>query len=402
MSSDVSLTSALRSNLLSLQNTQRQIDTTQGRLATGLKVQSALDNPLNFFRSESFSNRASDLTNRLDGIGLSIRTIQEADNGVSAINDLLDAADGIVEGVQAAYNGTSSNVGTISGLATAGGAAASDTLLSELVGGISGFSAGGDTITIEIEGQTTTVAATASITDLVNAFTTGGGVVSATFSATDGAITISVNGSVATLDEIKITINDAVDDDADPAVNFGGTIVRDSSGQTTIYSGIKTDVESFETRYNKILTEISATAGDSGFNGINLLNGNDLLTIFNEDGTSNLSTVGDDLTSAGLGLSFADFSTSALVNSSAAELDSAQTTVRNFGGSLATDIQLIQTRESFTRETVQTLQAGSDDLVLADLNEEGANLLALQTRQQLGVTSLSLASQAQQGVLRLF
>ena len=402
MSSDVSLTSALRSNLLSLQNTQRQIDTTQSRLATGLKVQSALDNPLNFFRSESFSNRASDLTNRLDGIGLSIRTIQEADNGVSAINDLLDAAEGIVEGVQAAYNGTSSNVGTIQGLSTATGAAATGTTLGALQGGIEGFSVAGDTITIEIEGQTATVTAGNSITDLLAAFTTGGNLVTATFSATDGAISIAVNGSVATLDEIKITIADATDDTADPAVNFGGTIVRESSGQTTIYSGIQTDVASFEDRYNKILTEISATAADSGFNGINLLNGNDLLTIFNEDGTSNLSTVGDDLSASGLGLSFADFSTSALVNSSAAELDAANTTVRNFGGSLATDIQLIQTRETFTRETVQTLQSGSDDLTLADLNEEGANLLALQTRQQLGVTSLSLASQAQQGVLRLF
>ena len=404
MSSDVSLTSALRSNLLSLQNTQRQIDTTQSRLATGLKVQSALDNPLNFFRSESFSNRASDLTNRLDGIGLSIRTIQEADNGVSAINDLLDAAEGIIEGVKSAYNGTSDQVATIAGLETATGGVTTATALSALSGGISGFAAGGDTVAVSVDGTTVaTVTAGGTIGDLIAAFT-GSGVLSASLNSTTGTISVSVTGEVSTLDDVSITINDA-DGGAtasNPAVNFGGTIVRDSSGETSIYSGIATDVASFEERYNKILTEISATAGDSGFNGINLLNGNDLLTIFNEDGTSNLSTVGQDLSSSGLGLNFADFSTSASVDTVASELDDAVTSVRNFGGSLSTDLQLIQTRETFTRETVQTLQSGADDLTLADLNEEGANLLALQTRQQLGVTSLSLASQAQQGVLRLF
>lgn len=401
MSSDVALTSALRSNLLSLQNTQRQIDTTQGRLATGLKVQSALDNPLNFFRAESFSNRASDLTNRLDGIGLSIRTIQEADNGVSAITDLLDTAEGIVEQVTAAYNGTSDSVAAISGLATATGGVTTGTALSALTGGISGFSAATDTITVDIDGTSNSVTAGGTIQDLINAFETGG-TLTATFSATDGTLSVAVTGEVSTLDDVSITIADGVSDTNDPAVNFGGTIVRESSGETSIYSGIQTDLASYETRYNKILTEITATAGDSGFNGINLLIGNDLLTTFNEDGTSNLTTVGQDLTTSGLGLSFADFSTRALADTSAAEISDAQDTVRNFGGSLATDLQLIQTRETFTRETIETLQGGSDDLTLADLNEEGANLLALQTRQQLGVTSLSLASQAQQGVLRLF
>ncbi len=401
MSSDVALTSALRSNLLSLQNTQRQIDTTQGRLATGLKVQSALDNPLNFFRAESFSNRASDLTNRLDGIGLSIRTIQEADNGVSAITDLLDTAEGIVEQVTAAYNGTSDSVAAISGLATATGGVTTGTALSALTGGISGFSAASDTITVDIDGTSNSVTAGGTIQDLINAFETGG-TLTANFSATDGTLSVVVTGEVSTLDDVSITIADGVSDTNDPAVNFGGTIVRESSGETSIYSGIQTDLESYETRYNKILTEITATAGDSGFNGINLLIGNDLLTTFNEDGTSNLTTVGQDLTTSGLALSFADFSTRALADASAAEISDAQDTVRNFGGSLATDLQLIQTRETFTRETIETLQGGSDDLTLADLNEEGANLLALQTRQQLGVTSLSLASQAQQGVLRLF
>ena len=62
----------------------------------------------------------------------------------------------------------------------------------------------------------------------------------------------------------------------------------------------------------------------------------------------------------------------------------------------------MQIRQDFTKATINTLQTGSDDLTLADFNEEGANLLALQTRQQLSTTALSLGAQADQNVLRLF
>ena len=83
-------------------------------------------------------------------------------------------------------------------------------------------------------------------------------------------------------------------------------------------------------------------------------------------------------------------------------MQNALATVRNFGSTLANDLSIIQTRESFTQSTINTLKEGADKLTLADQNEEGANLLSLQTRQQLGVTALSLASQSQQAVLRLF
>lgn len=416
MSSDVALTSALRNNLLSLQNTQRQVDQTQFRLSTGKKVNSALDNPLNFFRAQSFSNRASDLTTLLDGINLSIRTIEEADKGITAINKLLDTAESIIDEAKTAYNGADTQVGNIRGIiatTTSGQAAATagDTL-DAFIGGIAGFSAG-DTIDITIRAQgttvTTQVAAGGSITDLIAAFTSG----SSTFGAS--LLTATLNGSgdlsidvanpattgVGDIESVEISVGGDTDD-TDPRVNFGGTIVRQSSGDSTIYNGLETTLDNLEERYNKILTEITATANDSSFNGINLLKGNDLLTVFNEDSTSSLSTTGDDLTAEGLSLSLADFSQRSNVDSRSTELGSSLKTVRNFGSLIATDLSLIQTRRDFTEQTVETLKAGSDDLTLADLNEEGANLLALQTRQQLGVTSLSLASQAQQGVLRLF
>ena len=95
MSSDIVLSSALRNNLLSLQSTQRNIDTAQLRLATGLRVNSALDNPQNFFTAQSLNNRASDLTRLLDGIGQSVRTIEQANTGVETLGQLLDQAESI-------------------------------------------------------------------------------------------------------------------------------------------------------------------------------------------------------------------------------------------------------------------------------------------------------------------
>ena len=76
--------------------------------------------------------------------------------------------------------------------------------------------------------------------------------------------------------------------------------------------------------------------------------------------------------------------------------------MRSFGSTLANDLAVIQARQTFTSELVNTLTAGADALTVADQNEEGAKLLSLQTRQSLGVTSLSLASQSQQSILRLF
>lgn len=417
MSSDVALTSALRNNLLSLQSTQRSMDTTQFRLSTGKKVNSALDNPLNFFRAQSFSNRASDLSTLMDGINLSIRTIQEADKGISAINKLLDTAESIIDEAKSAYNGSSTSVATIRGLTsttTGGGIATGTTLLSDLRGGIKGFDATDEfDITINAFGTdvTVTVNGAMSINGMIAAITgasiNGSAALTASYDAATGNLTIGVNEAdgfdVADVENVKITLNDQTPtNDKDATVNFGGTIVRESAGETTIYNGLYSQMINLQERYDKILTEITATANDASFNGINLLKGNDLNTTFNEDGTSSLSTVGDDLTAEGLALSVADFQSRANVDTRASELKEATTTVRNFGSLIATDLSLIQTRRDFTENTIETLKAGSDDLTLADMNEEGANLLALQTRQSLGVTSLSLASQAQQGVLRLF
>lgn len=154
--------------------------------------------------------------------------------------------------------------------------------------------------------------------------------------------------------------------------------------------------------FNELRGQIDDLVGDASYSGVNLLNGDDLVTNFNEDATSSLTTSGVTFTAQGLGITTASFSDAATISTTATQVDDALTTVRNFGTTLANDLAVIQTRQDFTSQAINTLEAGADDLTIADQNAEGARLLALQTRQQLGVTSLALASQSQQSVLRLF
>lgn len=159
-----------------------------------------------------------------------------------------------------------------------------------------------------------------------------------------------------------------------------------------------------EQDFNKIRDQIDALVsnGDTGYRGTNLLNGDDLQTVFNEDRTSTITTKGVTFTSEGLGIKEANFSNATNVEGVIDAVRDALTSVREFGSTLANDLSVIQTRQTFTTSLINTLKEGSDKLVNADQNEEGAKLLALQTRQSLGVTALSLASQSQQSILRLF
>ncbi len=160
-------------------------------------------------------------------------------------------------------------------------------------------------------------------------------------------------------------------------------------------------------QFTDLLTQIGQLAGDAGFNGINLLGGDDLTVTLNETATSTTTVSGVDYTNA----SAAPLSITAAANNWAADADitaastdltAALTTLRSESQTLGSSLSVVQIRQDFTKATINTLQSGSDALTLADTNQEGANLLALQTRQQLSTTALSLAAQADQNVLRLF
>ena len=168
-----------------------------------------------------------------------------------------------------------------------------------------------------------------------------------------------------------------------------------------------------ETQYNALLDQIDTMAADAGYKGVNLLGGaTQLLNVkFDENGDSSITVTGFDGSSTGL--SIVDVTASdwvatggtgdvTEVNSDIALLDTARTTLRSKAKTLSSQLSTITTREDFTTNMINTLQDGAAKLTNADLNEEGANMLMLQTRQALGTTSLSLASQAAQSVLRLF
>ncbi len=560
MSSDVVLTAALRNNLLTLQSTQRSIDQTQLRLATGLKVNSALDNPQNFFAAQSLNNRASDLTRLLDGISQSIRTVETANEGVESLTRLVEQADSITQSardqilaaednarlvgdvnlsdendlVDPGFSGGSITAGSNFDIVTTdsngdqitetitindGDSAASlaaqitnafaddqdgeitarltddgfleiesvdgrsfrieddvaagnavglagfqalgftDQFVEEtqgaagvvasatVVGGsqltsisiyegagdlaeagdnldgatfqdadgntiISGLAIG-DTIdfTVDGENEQVTIAAGTTFQDIVDTINDPTGdlanLVRAEFDTVTGQFQIEAISGEATNIEIGVTAAAAFNFDLD----FGDTTgdIDDFSGpggaiveRNFAFSTSSGELEALAQNYNEIRNQIDRIVVDSNYRGINLLQEDDLVTTFNETRTSRLTTEGVDFSADGLGLTEASFSSNAAIETSSGQVREALNRIRAFGNTLANDISIIQTRRDFTENIINTLESGADDLTVADTNEEGANLLALQTRQALGVTSLSLASQSQQSVLRLF
>jgi flagellin len=269
--SDITLSAGVRQNLLSLQNTAALFTQTSNRLATGKKVNSALDNPNSFFTAQSLQGRASDLSGLLDAMSNAVQTVKAANDGITAIQKLVDSA--------------------------------------------------------------------------------------------------------------KALANQALQ----------------SSDATT-----RADLA---TQFGSLLTQIDQLAGDSGFNGINLLGGDNLDVLFNEDGSSKLSITGvDDTVANDLAISGAAnaWVANADVNAAIDDLNAATATLRSQAKTFGSNLSVVQTRQDFTKNVINTLQVGADNLTLADTNEEGANLTALQTRQQISTIALSLANQANQQVLRLF
>tara|TARA_R110002124_G_scaffold111152_1_gene264811 strand:+ start:308 stop:2416 length:2109 start_codon:yes stop_codon:yes gene_type:complete len=215
-------------------------------------------------------------------------------------------------------------------------------------------------------------------------------------------VTASIDGS----GNLSLTAASAA---ASDSIVLGGTSdssllgTVDGTTEATITGGTNRR-ESLENDFNELLIQIDELKNDAGFNGKNLLDGDDLKVIFNEDGSSSMTIGGVSFDSAGLGLSSVttgDFNSDSAIEATLATLDTATTTLRSQASKFGSNLSVVETRENFTKETINTLETGAANLTLADLNEEGANLLSLQTRQSLSSTALSLASQADQNVLRL-
>ena len=263
---NVFLTAGMRDNLFSLQKTESAMQITQQRLATGLRVNSALDDPINFFAAQGHRQRAADLSLLKDGMTEAIQTVQAANTGIEGLNSLI-----------------------------------------------------------------------AQIKSLVTASQTA-----------------------------------------------------DAAGQALL-----------DAQYAELLVQTEYLAADSGYRGNNLLDaaGAGLVVNFNEDGTSSLTIDAVDVTNATLGIDGLDLTDAAASNTA---LDAALAELRTHAQTLSSNLAVVTTRLDFTQNMINTLETGADNLTLADMNEESANMLMLQTRQALGTSSLGMASDAAQAVLRLF
>jgi hypothetical protein len=170
-------------------------------------------------------------------------------------------------------------------------------------------------------------------------------------------------------------------------------------------AGAQTTRASLVEQYNNVLAQINTTAQDSSFNGVNLLNGDQLKLTFNETGSSTLNITGVTFNSAGLGLSSlvagTDFIDNNATNSVLTSLTASSNTLRSEASSLGSNLSIVQIRQDFSKNLIDVLQTGSSNLTLADTNEEAANSQALSTRQSIAVSALSLANQSQQSVLQL-
>jgi flagellin-like hook-associated protein FlgL len=279
---DISLTAGIRSNLLSLQGTSDLLNQTQARLGSGKKVNSPIDNPTAYFTAQALSNRAGDLTARLDGIAKGIQTVKAANAGVSSLTDLLKQAKGVAQDARSLSTATTADA----------------------------------------------------------------------------------------------------------------------------------DRSAAAVKYNTLMTQIDQLAKDSGYDGVNLLKSDSLTVQFAEKaGSSTLALTGFSGASGGTVITAATQTAAnwkgagSLGNSAIdVEIGKIETSISNLQNqskTLSSNLGVLTTRQTFVKTMADTLTTGADDLTNADLNTEAANLLALNTRQQLGVNALSLASQASQSVLKL-
>ncbi len=410
--SSITLTAAVRQNLLSLQGTADLLATTQGRLATGKKVNSALDNPTNFFTAAGLDARASDISNLLDSIGNGVQVLQAANTGITSLSKLVDTAKSIANQVLQQPSGYSSKA-TFTGNAPATGAAGTATDLVNIGSGTANALKGQSLVFKTASGTTTlTVTDVAgannvnTITGLNTALSAAGVQLTASFN-TNGSLTFTSANDAAsqtitntgTYAAPPVTSSTSVDISGGAAFTAGTIVaaVADPVSQATRSSLVS--------QYNQIITQITTTAQDASFNGINLLNGDSLKLVFDETGKSTVTIAGVTFNPNGLGLhsltAGSDFIDNAATNTVLTALNTASITLRSQASAFGGNLSIVQIRQDFNKNIITVLQTGSSALTLPDSNEEAANSQAQSTRQSIATSALSLANTSQQAVLQL-
>jgi flagellin-like hook-associated protein FlgL len=312
---DITLSSGIRSNLVSLQGTNDLLNRTQSRLSTGKKVNTAIDNPNSFFKAANLNDRAAKLDGRLDSMGQAVSAIKSADQAITSMKALTEQMKAVAE---------------------------------------------------DVKGET------------------------------DSSVRANLGKQFNTLiKQINTLAKDAV---------YSGTNFLQGSAVTTTDSTAKGN-QTLTVQFNEKLDKSTLTL--QGFSiGNNVASPTALSITGGELGISNVTIQGHvsgtaDSTGTATAISFESTNYQTSMNKLVTNIESFETQLDAASKALANNLNVVTTRQDFTVKQVNILEEGADKLTLADLNEEGANLLSLNTSQQLGISSLSLASQANQAVLRL-
>jgi flagellin-like hook-associated protein FlgL len=373
---DVSLNSGIRANLLQLQRSSASFQTTTERLASGKKVNSAIDNPSNFFAAVNLSDRAEALNSRLDGIGQAVQTVKAADNGISTIrsfvsamkgvvNNALGNADGneradmgrqfnelLVQVAQTAKDSSYQGVNLLQGSETNTVQFGESFDASKL--DVLGFDLGGPGSEVNADGEIAAAAQTAAIQ----------------VASTASAVSVSASGYSA-FSEIAA---------ASQTVSYAGA------------GGFLTQTDAADAAGGVGTAAVASAAGGTASAAV-------ALYMANQTGDTAIGIQGAGSVAGSIEWSGANYKDelAAVVQ----QLEAFDSELKTQASSLSQNLASITIREEFSNNLINTLNEGADKMTLADLNEEGANLLALQTSTQLATQSLSLASQQSQGVLQL-
>lgn len=511
MSDRIVLNAAYRNNILAIRHAQRTVDDVTFRLASGLKVNSALDDPQNFFAARALNNRSSDFSRLLDGIGSSVRTIETGLTGVKSLERLLRLGESVAQQsldtltaqtlTAAATQPLNTQIlaaspvgywplGETSGASainqgSIGGAANAAYVNGPILGAGALYDGGGTSVDFNGVNQSASIPnhpqlntsnhALRSVELVFNADTTAGRQVLYEEGGTTNAFSIYVfNGNLYvngrdggawgpvnismpivsgetyhvgfTFDfpagvfrgyvngvEIGNASVNAIFPSHSGNIGIGamnnGTWFHDGAqaGNNFYFNGRISDVAVYNSvltpqqfadhaasvtgivagsdtnvEFDNVLSQINQLVRDTHYRGVQLLFNDDLTSYFNEDRSHRLVTKGVDFTASGLGVRRTGFNDANGIRDILASIRGALSQVREYGRTLSSDINILSVREAFTRSTINTLSAGALDLTRADENEEGARLLAAQTRLELATTSLALANVLNASVLDLF
>ena len=369
---DINLSLATRTTLLQVQRARALIDATAKRLSTGVRV-SAITNATAFFDARSLTDRAGDLLGIKDKISEAASTVGAAVAAIDSIISLVNQMRGLAVSVKGgAVSGAVATTVTGNVVSNAG-----KKVTSEIAG-----AENNDSFDITYNGTTTTIVnengdTFTDIRDKIDAIS------GLTATASDGNSLI-----ITAADGQDIVITNNV---TELATDLGlATSTNGTQATNTLRAAA-------ETQFDSVRMQIDYLVSDTTFLGVNLLQAlpDSLFVNFNEDGTAGLTVSGIASDSSALGISAVDtadsFATDAGIDTIVAQIDAALITLGSTQSTLGGNNTLLNIRLTFTENLVNTLAGGVAKLINPNLNAEGANLLALRTRNDMALGAMSLS-----------